>query len=255
MMNERWLIALDLDGTLLTDAKEVTPLASKTLGLLRREGFEIVAATARPHRVVTPFVEGASISACVCLSGAVGFVGDEMAFGCTIPRETVDSVIARRQATRACASVLVETLSGAAYANFSGWGVEFPPLEALPPGERVAKLWLKTDADDDFEGVAQSLPAGLYAEPSQGECALIMPVEATKRAGVETMAERFGIPMSRVMAFGDDAGDIGMIKAAGVGVAMRNALPAVKAVADFVTEHSNEDDGVARFLWDYFQMR
>ena len=52
-------------------------------------------------------------------------------------------------------------------------------------------------------------------------------------------------------AFGDDYVDIEMIKLCGIGIAVKNAIPEVKAAAGYVTD-SNENDGVARFIEDYF---
>ena len=53
--------------------------------------------------------------------------------------------------------------------------------------------------------------------------------------------------MKDVVAIGDDMNDISMLKMAGLGVAMGNALDGVKAVADIVTE-SNEESGVGKIL-------
>ena len=50
-----------------------------------------------------------------------------------------------------------------------------------------------------------------------------------------------------MVVFGDAENDIEMIKAAGIGVAMGNAYPETKEVADYITEDSN-DDGIANGL-------
>jgi hypothetical protein len=56
-----------------------------------------------------------------------------------------------------------------------------------------------------------------------------------------------GIAAEQVIAIGDEINDLEMIRHAGVGVAMGNAIPAIKAVADYVTR-SNEEDGVAHVV-------
>ena len=58
---------------------------------------------------------------------------------------------------------------------------------------------------------------------------------------VERLAERLGIPMGKVAAFGDGTNDLSMIRAAGMGVAMGNAAEEVKAAADRVTAGNGED--------------
>ena len=55
------------------------------------------------------------------------------------------------------------------------------------------------------------------------------------------------IPLEQIIAFGDDFNDIGMLKLCGTGVAMKNAIPQVKEVADFETL-SNNEDGVAKYI-------
>ena len=75
--------------------------------------------------------------------------------------------------------------------------------------------------------------------------------EADKGRALAALAEALGIPLAATMAIGDAAPDIAMIEVAGVGIAMGNAAPAVKAAADAVAP-SNSQAGVAwairRFL-------
>ena len=67
--------------------------------------------------------------------------------------------------------------------------------------------------------------------------------KANKGAALAVLAERLGIPMERVAAFGDGTNDVSMIRAAGLGIAMGNAADEVKAAADRVTA-GNDEDGV-----------
>ena len=66
---------------------------------------------------------------------------------------------------------------------------------------------------------------------------------ANKGAALFALAERLGIPMTKVAAFGDGTNDLTMIRAAGMGVAMGDAVEKVKAAADRVTA-GNDEDGV-----------
>ena len=51
-----------------------------------------------------------------------------------------------------------------------------------------------------------------------------------------------------MIAIGDGFNDVSMIRFAGLGVAMANAQPPVKANADRITQYTNDEDGVARFI-------
>ena len=64
---------------------------------------------------------------------------------------------------------------------------------------------------------------------------------ADKANGIRAIADRLGIDISETMAFGDGGNDESMLRAAGVGVAMGNALDSVKAHADYVTTDVDND--------------
>ncbi len=82
-----------------------------------------------------------------------------------------------------------------------------------------------------------------------GTYAVMAPGVSKAKALLE-IAYRYGISPDRIAAFGDDEGDLEMLQVCGVGVAMGNALPYVKAGAAYVTK-SNEEDGVAWFIDRY----
>jgi hydroxymethylpyrimidine pyrophosphatase-like HAD family hydrolase len=73
---------------------------------------------------------------------------------------------------------------------------------------------------------------------------------ATKGQALKALADLHRIPREQVAAVGDSLNDIDMLLYAGTGVAVANARPEVKAVADFVTA-SNLEDGVAVFIRRY----
>lgn len=71
----------------------------------------------------------------------------------------------------------------------------------------------------------------------------ILSAQGSKAAGIREAVAKLGIGMHEVMAFGDGLNDIEMIRAVGFGVAMGNAHPDLKAVADYVCP-TVEEDGV-----------
>ena len=75
----------------------------------------------------------------------------------------------------------------------------------------------------------------------------ILPAGGGKPAGLAAMLDHLGLRREESIAFGDGGNDISMLEYAGVGVAMGNALPAVKAAADYVTD-SVDADGVEKAL-------
>lgn len=78
----------------------------------------------------------------------------------------------------------------------------------------------------------------------------VMPQGIDKGVGVRDLAGHFCIPLSAVMAIGDQDNDLPMLQTAGFSVAMGNATPEIKAMADAITL-SNAEDGVAEAIERY----
>lgn len=76
----------------------------------------------------------------------------------------------------------------------------------------------------------------------------VMPKGVNKGVGIRWLAERMGIPIDRVIACGDSYNDLSMIQEAGLGVAVQNAEPDLKAAADYVTERDCDHDAIAEVI-------
>ncbi|MFS1514487.1 Cof-type HAD-IIB family hydrolase [Chengkuizengella sp. SCS-71B] len=71
--------------------------------------------------------------------------------------------------------------------------------------------------------------------------------EATKGHALQFLAQHYGCDISEVIAIGDSWNDHEMLEVAGLGVAMNNAVPALKEIANYIT-HSNNEDGVKHVI-------
>jgi Cof subfamily protein (haloacid dehalogenase superfamily) len=91
-----------------------------------------------------------------------------------------------------------------------------------------------------------------YVTISNAEYLEFMPPTVNKGTALAVVAEHYGIPRARVIAFGDAGNDIPAIAWAGLGVAMENAHPEVKSIADRIAPRFDED-GVAAVLEEIFQ--
>jgi Cof subfamily protein (haloacid dehalogenase superfamily) len=83
---------------------------------------------------------------------------------------------------------------------------------------------------------------------SDGWFLTILHPEGDKAHALQKVADHMGRDTADMTVFGDSVNDIGMFKLAGTSVAVANALEEVKAVADVVLSHSNDEDGVAKYL-------
>ena len=80
----------------------------------------------------------------------------------------------------------------------------------------------------------------------------LIPRRISKATAVRAIMDKYGIPLERTIAFGNDMNDLEMIKAVGTGVAMGNSPQILKDEADAVTD-SNVENGIGNFLESYFK--
>ncbi|MCR5794011.1 MAG: HAD family hydrolase [Solobacterium sp.] len=73
-----------------------------------------------------------------------------------------------------------------------------------------------------------------------------------KGSGMKRYADKRGISMGNIIAFGDNENDNSLLTACGWGVALKNATDATKAIADDVTEYDCENSGVGHYLFDHY---
>lgn len=104
-----------------------------------------------------------------------------------------------------------------------------------------------------MNGAGVILPETIQREqPEENEIPVdsakeIMNKKATKWNGIQLMLSAMGVSPEETVYFGDDNDDIEPLENCGTGVALANAIEAVKEAADVVTE-SNDEDGVARWI-------
>ena len=126
-------------------------------------------------------------------------------------------------------------------------------MAEMDPNDHYVKfMFIGDEADVDrwHEALPQAIRDKYYIVKSTPQHLEFMHKDATKGSGLLALAELLGIDRSETMALGDQQNDLTMIEAAGLGVAMGNAVPEVKAIADVETMTQNEDGvGVAVEKW------
>ena len=76
----------------------------------------------------------------------------------------------------------------------------------------------------------------------------ILHKNADKSHGIKSVSEAVGFDLNKLTVFGDNFNDIGMFELANISVAVANAQEGVKLSADIVLKHTNNEDGVAKYL-------
>jgi Cof subfamily protein (haloacid dehalogenase superfamily) len=252
------LLALDVDGTLLTSAEELTARTRQALTRAEGAGWHVALVTGRPLPIALPVVHDLGLGRyVVAANGAT--VADATAgtvlYQASLPGPV--AVDAIRRARRAVPDLGLAVTTATGFFREAGFETLAPLSrtqgdvvdDALPdPTEAVHSVVLfagHLDALGLLAEVVPVLPEGVEATPSglPGSVELTAP-GVHKGRGLVELSERLGVARDQVVAFGDGLNDREMLVWAGLGVAMGNADPATKAVADEVTT-SNDEDGVA----------
>lgn len=256
------LIAMDLDGTLNNDAKEITERTSKRLMQAQEKGIRLALASARPlpglyrERDALRLQDyGGILMAC---NGGHIVKADT---GETLVRLGMDLEIARKQLKMLEDLPVTPIIDDGVrfYAeDIDGYKVRFESFNNRMPCTIVdnladflnyapIKILMSVQPEQLLEvqkEIAKQLPEELTVVRTAPFYMEILPRTIHKGKGIQDICAALKIPTSEVISFGDAENDISMLKVSGVGVAMGNAEQSVKDVADMVTL-SNNEDGIA----------
>lgn len=263
------ILFLDLDGTLFNDVKEVTPENRMALERARKAGCSIAVSTGRALNGAMGLVRELGLTRAGCyVSASNGGVlydcGADKVFsrrlmtledaeelftyarGCGLHVQTYDrdGVVLMRPFNESFVREYCRTNNNRPWRVVDSLAeLDEPPVKVLlvGPEDRVAleeaKAWIATHMAGRVECFYSS---AILLD--------VMPAGVNKGYGVRELCRRLGIDVKDSVAAGDEANDIPMLYAAGVGVAMANAAPEVKAAADYVTERDNNHSGVAEIV-------
>ncbi|MDE7453681.1 MAG: Cof-type HAD-IIB family hydrolase [Clostridia bacterium] len=113
--------------------------------------------------------------------------------------------------------------------------------------QKVAVMVAPEDQTELFAELKRRLGSKHEVTCSAAVLIEISPLGNDKGEGLKFLCEKFGVPLERSVAIGDNLNDLAMIKAAGVGVAVGNASDGLKEEADYLTV-TNDEDAVAKVI-------
>ena len=256
-MGIKYALFFDIDGTLVSfKTHEIPPSTVFALTQAKANGHKVFVSTGRPPLIINNLkaIEHL-VDGYVTINGALCFVGEEVVSCKNIPKDAVQLVVKDAQKK-----------------NYGLIVVGEKDVAVLDPNGEAEQLF-RAEIDVDIVDKAKALDVVLeqrilqltpfFSEEYEHDLMKRIPSctsgrwhpaftditakGADKGEGIRVMAAHMGLDARYTIAFGDGGNDSSMIKAAGIGVAMGNALESLKEEADYTTT-SVDNDGVLNAL-------
>jgi Cof subfamily protein (haloacid dehalogenase superfamily) len=254
-------VVSDVDGTLVTDDKVLTERAQSAVAELRASGIIFGVISARPPRGMLMLIGPLGITTPV-----IGFNGGVFAEPnlAAITEHLLPPATARRavdvlnahgaQIWVFCGQDWLLRDADQLYVALEQHTVGFRPTIVEDFGSALDSAAKIVGVSRDFALLAQcehdaavALAGQACVVRSQAYYLDVTHPLANKGVALSQLAKLLAIPLSQIAVIGDGGNDVAMFERSGLSIAMGNATPAVRQVADFVT-NGNGDDGFANAI-------
>ena len=259
------MIVLDLDGTLTNNKKEITPRTKQALMQAQAAGIHVVLASGRPTYGIVPLAEELKLKDnggyILAFNGGkiIDCTNNEVLFEQKLDEQLVPILF--QEAKKAGMEILTYQGEGIAATNKDDEYVQheafinkmpvmqyddflnqlvYPINKCLIVGDPTPLHELEIRLAKELEGKMDVYRSANFFL----EC---VPLGIDKARSLDRLISSLSISREEVIACGDGYNDLSMIRFAGLGVAMANAVKDIQSEADFVTL-SNEEDGVAHVI-------
>ncbi len=247
------IAAIDLDDTLVRNDWTISERALTAIARWRVERGRVVIATGRPPRWTRKIPNVLHDTPWVCYNGALAFENGEEIYRNMLPAETVRRLLDlfARELPESRIGLEVDDLlhvNRLVESDEAREDVRLAEDLLTLADQPTAKILLTSEHFHALRDQIEAISDGAgFLVSSKVSMVQMMAPNASKAMALRELAARWGWGMENVVAFGDDINDVEMVREAGLGVAVENAVSEVKAVADRVAP-SNDEDGVAAVL-------
>lgn len=261
-------VFLDLDDTLLDNEKNVSIENKEAIKYVKEKGGLVCIASGRSIEATKKFREMANASNYIIYSNGAGIFdcdANEKLFSADIEKEICFSLY--DYSVKNDIGIRIDTLYGR-FISDEKYAIALDIVFNPEEGENIIKendilqiSFLAEDEEKRKDAIAfvnENIPKTVKIENvfktgcnEEFYAINIINTNVSKGNAINGLCKFLKIDIKDVIAIGDGLNDISMIKTAGLGVAMENGEPELKAVADEVTA-TNLENGVARILIEKF---
>lgn len=261
-------LAFDLDGTLLNSEKKLTKGVKEVLTKLYEKGMEILIVTGRPYSSTMPTLKDLDLPIIsICYNGGkiVDTLTDKIVINKILPEDVASDLIdfVKRKNIEInlfqddiCYVRNLDSYSTKIYVKNSGLKPVLVDLDKISSDNITKGVIIDSDEkilNDLKSELKELMKDRAYITFTQAEYLEILNKDINKGKALKDILASKGIQLEECMAFGDSENDLEMIEAVGFGVAMKNAIDDVKAKAKYITDTTNDEDGIEVFLKKYFE--
>lgn len=258
------MICSDLDGTLLRNDKSISLENLEAIDHFQREGGLFTFVTGRMPFFASHIDQAVKPNApvgCINGGGIYDYAAQKYLWTQELSKDAMELVEAADRGIEGL-GIQVNTFDKVYFCRENSAMKRFRSLTKMPNlvrdyreiDEPVAKIVFGDENEEHINRLAALLKAHPMAERfdfirSEKILYEILPKGIHKGVALTKLVELLGLDPSKTIAVGDYNNDIGMLRAAGIGIAVANAVPAVKEAADVVTV-SNQENAIARIVSD-----
>lgn len=259
------LLALDLDGTLLMRDNTIPQDVADAITKLMDAGIIVTLSTGRMYPTVQKYALELGLKApLICYNGALiqTAAGDPPLLYSPLPKDLQDAIIRCGESHGwylqlyqdhhvAAAEIVRETLVDPDSKTLPPVALGKLSEAELQPSPKMMSMCAPEEVPLRMQTFSQATGDRLYIASSTPTLVEMMQKGVCKSEALKVLCAHYGIRQEEVVVCGDSGNDADMVAWAGVGCAMANATPALKALADYVCENNNSY-GVLEVIRRYF---
>ena len=254
VIQSNFAIVFDMDDTLLKNDKTISDYTIKVLNELQKLGHKIVINTARSKYYNSEYFYQIKPDYAILNGGSLIIDKNE--------KTLQKSIILPNQMNELVKDFLKYTrnFSIQTYDDFltndhkyKGQNAKFFDFEHNEIKDEVYKIVVSFYDNEDAKFLAEKYNLD-FVPYLDGKFVRFNKRNVSKHFGNESLSQLINIPLTHFIVFGDDLGDLEMIKKSGEGVLMKNSHLVEKFQNTIVTECTNDDDGVAKYLAKKFKI-
>lgn len=261
-------IALDLDGTLLNSAKEISEFNTKILKKANELGIKIFIVTGRTYISAKKFID--KLNFCefaIVYNGAktIDILKNKVVEEITVPSELTKELIEIARKNKIQINLYqdnrwyvekLDTKETNHYAKSTGLTPVLKDFSNLENYEMTKITLQDMENTPHFNSLCQEISKKFedraYTAKSQYFLFEILNKKVNKGVTLLKLLDKYGIKKEECIAFGDAMNDYEMLKSVGIGVAMKNSSLELLEKINNITEFDNNNDGVGKYLEKYF---